>query len=610
MGRMKEAPVDLESYGSGGNSSYKKVAAEHGIMRSALIRRDKSQPFMSSNQHELSRRQETELLRKIEDFSKILQPTRAMIRDFASRISEKDVSESWIAGFVNRHGDHLVSHGTSARYRTRREADYEIDRKPYLDFMHRKMKEYDIEPGNTYNMDEKGFMIGATGRSKRVFSREMWEREDFQESLQHSPSEWVTLLACICADGSALPPSLIYQAVTGALRPTWVQDIEAGNHQILVTSSPSGWANNDVGFAWLEQVFNPYTQKKAGRSRRLLIVDGNGFHLTMDFIGYCVDNGILVAILPPHSTDTLQPLDVLMFRLLATAYSDELSGHLRQNQGLLSVKKGDFFPLFWKAWVHSFSGSEQVILKSFEVTGIWPMDSDIMVLRSLYPSENEDSSSLNSSEYNSRRMERLVQTILRENCRYESTKLSRSVHDLSVQNELLYQGFQTLIHALVSKEKNKKKVKTLLLQQHRASCSRAAFRLTTNDGEAIAREVVRKRDETEKKLPKVEENKLKITAQSNKEKKTAEKQIERMTAKMAEERTRQKYDQNSANPRPLSRIDKRKAEKPPQDTGLQTKRRNQTSGASGGVQVPEPIPALPLKKTRSGREVKPPRIFE
>jgi hypothetical protein len=33
------------------------------------------------------------------------------------------------------------------------------------------MREYDVEPRNTYNIDEKSFFISITTRSKRVFSK-------------------------------------------------------------------------------------------------------------------------------------------------------------------------------------------------------------------------------------------------------------------------------------------------------------------------------------------------------------------------------------------------------------------------------------------------------
>jgi hypothetical protein len=54
----------------------------------------------------------------------------------------------------------------------------------YFDLLQQKIETYNIEPRHIYNMDEKGFMIGITGRSKRVFSRHLWERKNVREALQ------------------------------------------------------------------------------------------------------------------------------------------------------------------------------------------------------------------------------------------------------------------------------------------------------------------------------------------------------------------------------------------------------------------------------------------
>jgi hypothetical protein len=48
----------------------------------------------------------------------------------------------------------------------------------------------------------------------------------------------------------------------------------------------------------------------------------------MGFIEYCDDNKILLAIYPPHSTHTLQPLDIGMFKPLSTAYSAALADYM------------------------------------------------------------------------------------------------------------------------------------------------------------------------------------------------------------------------------------------------------------------------------------------
>jgi hypothetical protein len=53
----------------------------------------------------------------------------------------------------------------------RHQADSEVKYKLYFNLLYRKIEEYEVLPENTYNMDEKGFMIRVTRRSKRIFSR-------------------------------------------------------------------------------------------------------------------------------------------------------------------------------------------------------------------------------------------------------------------------------------------------------------------------------------------------------------------------------------------------------------------------------------------------------
>ncbi|KAF2204141.1 hypothetical protein GQ43DRAFT_365287 [Delitschia confertaspora ATCC 74209] len=75
----------------------------------------------------------------------------------------------------------------------------------------------------------------------------------------------------------------------------------------------------------------------------------------------------------------LQPLDVCMFKPLATASSNELSAFLGRSQELSPIKKGDFFPIFWKAWVSSFK--ETTVLDSFKATDISPLEPDAILKR-------------------------------------------------------------------------------------------------------------------------------------------------------------------------------------------------------------------------------------
>jgi hypothetical protein len=268
MDPIQEAIADLESQEQGEQLPYSKLAQKWGVNRVTLARRCKgiqgTRADEGINRRKISPQQEAGLIEYVIGLSKRgLPPRRIMIQNFASHVAKKHVGEGWVSRFINRNKAHLISHWTNGMDRVRHEADSQAKYKYYFDLLHGKMEEYHVLPQNTYNMDEKGFMVGNKGRSKRVFSKELYKRKEVRDSLQDGSREWITVLACVGADGSALPPSLIFQAAHGNIRLTWVHHIKAGKHDVFTTLSPSGWTNNDIGLAWLEQVFDRKTKIKA-----------------------------------------------------------------------------------------------------------------------------------------------------------------------------------------------------------------------------------------------------------------------------------------------------------------------------------------------------------
>jgi len=73
-------------------------------------------------------------------------------------------------------------------------------------------------------MDEKGFMIGALIKSKRIFTRREFEKGLLLGAGQDGSRQWITLLASICQDCTVLPPLLIYNGVLGNVQDTWLED--------------------------------------------------------------------------------------------------------------------------------------------------------------------------------------------------------------------------------------------------------------------------------------------------------------------------------------------------------------------------------------------------
>jgi hypothetical protein len=205
-----------------------------------------------------------------------------MVQNFASAVAKWKVSESWVARFLHRHDVDLTTKWSAGIDRNRHQPESYDKYKLYFDLLHSKMREYDVDARNTYNMDEKGFSIGIAHRSKRDFSKAVSETKERMVAIQDSNREWITLLACVCASGEALLPALIYEGKSG-VQSSWIDDIEPGKHQIFVGNSPSGWPNNELGSAWLEQVFDRFTKPKARQDWRLPILDGHASHVTTDF---------------------------------------------------------------------------------------------------------------------------------------------------------------------------------------------------------------------------------------------------------------------------------------------------------------------------------------
>ena len=245
MNPIQAAIAAFESRELGEQTSYTKIAAKYNVDRSTLSRRHQGsqapQQARTLQKLVLNPQQELELVRYINKLTKQgLPPTREMIRNFSSEVAHQQLSESWVTRFINRHEIHLISKWTSAMDRTRHLADSESKYRLYFELLHRKITQYHLEARDIYNMDEKGFLIGLIGRGKRIFSRRQREKKEVRASLQDGSREFLTVLACCCADGSALPPSLIYAAAKGAIRLSWVEDIKAGEHEVFVSSSPTG----------------------------------------------------------------------------------------------------------------------------------------------------------------------------------------------------------------------------------------------------------------------------------------------------------------------------------------------------------------------------------
>jgi hypothetical protein len=227
-----DAIAAIDSAESGAKLSYRKAAETFKVDRTTFSRRHQDKARTNAEAHEeqmlLNPQQDKELVRYIQGLSERgIAPTRSMIKKIASEVSKWEASEAWVERSLRRNRDLLTSRYTTGIDRDRFKADTEHSYRTYLDLLHSKMRQYDVDVKNVYNMDEKGFLIGKTSRSKLVFSKQLWQQKKVTAALQDGNREWITILGCVCADGSWLDPGVIFEA-KGTLRDEWLRAITRG----------------------------------------------------------------------------------------------------------------------------------------------------------------------------------------------------------------------------------------------------------------------------------------------------------------------------------------------------------------------------------------------
>lgn len=478
-------------------------------------------------------------------------------------------------------------------------------------------------------MDEKGFAIGVTGRSKRIFDKVLYQQRRFRQSLHDGNREWVTLLATICADGSVLPPGIIYPAAGRAVQASWVAEIDPEIHDIFFTTSPTGWTNDDLGITWLEQVFERFTAPKARRRWRLLIIDGHGSHVTKDFITYCDDHKILLMIYPPHSTHVLQPLDVSCFKPLSQNYSKELDYLTQRTQGLVPVKKSDFVRLFWPAWVTTFT--KTLVETAFSATGIHPPNANVILSKYqvLTPPElatppEQTAVTTAPTAPNWLKAKSLLREVVGSEPSTDLGRLEQVLHQLHVQLELTQCELRDAQAELSRYSKVPKQQKVLPLYTRRIERHGGAMWWSpSSKREADARDHANEAYEQQLEAEKVTKRELQATQKLLKAKQDEEKRARRVIekeerarlkavkdAEVAErraEKQRQKEACNAKKAIQSSQIGKRKVS---QSAAPRKKQKRGSRGGGGRPIAHERSPTPPPTYNRRGRKIAAPKKFE
>ena len=224
-------------------------------------------------------------------------------------------------------------------------------------------------------MDETGLTLSTARRTRRVGPKGSGTK--LQASL--ADNIHITVIATISTQDAPVPPFLIYPGQH--IMSDWVETRDR-EPAMMADVSESGYITGYLAERWLVDCFDRHTRNRAGSNRRLLILDGHGSHVQVDFLEACWARNIVCMILPAHLSGIFQPLDVNFFNPLKLAYHRQIDDY-QLGSSAASVSKPFFYRWFQRAWKDT-AGQRQ-IRTAWRESGIYPLSKLTMRARSVTP---------------------------------------------------------------------------------------------------------------------------------------------------------------------------------------------------------------------------------
>ena len=118
----------------------------------------------------------------------------------------RELGPNWVSRFLSRHSK-LRSRFSQPLDRDRAETHDPKKLMRWFQLVESTIQKYSIQQKDVYNMDEKGFAIGAAERSRVVCHKSNLQIYKTQDGNR----EWVSLIECISADERLLGLFIIFK---------------------------------------------------------------------------------------------------------------------------------------------------------------------------------------------------------------------------------------------------------------------------------------------------------------------------------------------------------------------------------------------------------------
>ena len=211
-----------------------------------------------------------------------------------------------------------------------------------------------------FNMDENGF--GQKTKSRKVIavrvSKNVWIK-------CIDTSFHLTLVACVSASGSCLPPLFLLPGQR--LNRDILSECSVPGDTVAV--APKAFMNQAIFVKWLEH-FAASVPSSVIRPL-LLIYDGCARHYSKRIVETAIEMKIILLLHPPKSTHILQPLDVAVFKSFKICLRRSMDRFMI-DEDVSSLKKKQAIALASSVWQNGVLAKPDNVISGFANTGLWP----------------------------------------------------------------------------------------------------------------------------------------------------------------------------------------------------------------------------------------------
>ena len=195
----------------------------------------------------------------------------------------------WWNSFCKRHPQLTLRSASRLAYSRAIAQDPEIINR-YFDLLEETLSQNGLlnEATWIFNCDESGLPLDHKP-GKVISARDL---KGLNVATSGDKAQ-LTVLACACASGYALPPLIIFDRKR--LKPEHTKGEVPGT---IYGLSHNGWIDSEIFEDWFEQHFLTHVPPVRAL---LLLLDGHSSHYQPSLIRKAAGNGIIVFCLPPHT---------------------------------------------------------------------------------------------------------------------------------------------------------------------------------------------------------------------------------------------------------------------------------------------------------------------